>query len=1160
MATQQPVSALVGPLTSLKVGILPISTTTSDQVDPTLTPGLVETAVPIQPNSAASPMMIEKEGTSLQHGNTIEGSSVDATDPPHSAAIKVAQCKKKSIVAEVPTISGEAEASNPTNRDGEVANLNKDGNKDDFTTVGKNNKVKKASLAVHTPSPRAVNGDKGKAKVGAAGGACVGVASVQVVNKFGPLEEAMDMDQASAGANKTGMCTINKDQVIDVDQVLPTTTKRGPATSIDKDKQKASILGFIKITHAVPDDDAFLEDYLLEENMLDRMDQAIYVSHSVPESKKKAILNALTSKAKDVKAIDMSYCSVGEWIYFVEQARSLKINMDYAVEDVEEEVNYLGCIKGGLGCLSFVFSGLDVSPPWAACWKDWCKGLIGWLCSPKFNWVGVAVAVRALFIASGLYYCCWFGGLKGWYYGLGWGCNWFSKWAIYYSDISRLLGFMVGVGFCKVQDWRGWDMVRMLLFGPNMACCGLCLICCGPWLDWWGYFLAWFGLYMSWCSPCLALRGLNFPGWCLLFPLAWSWCAWCGLGWLGSDPCLALGSPLIAGYGAWCFRVVAPLGWKVIGLGPLMGLDMGLFLANYSWVFDRGEKQTCRSKSMNTTVLAFNPWRSRALGVGYVRLDINQRCVNSEASFFKSQASETWNELELEVVTLATDGTTCGLTMARNIKYRPPGTEINLLNDINFTLPEKRYQFVLFAQHLYFLWHGDINNQRPFTVPYSGFAVTKSLRTLPWQQIQKLFLSGFLSPLLISSYALTIPACYSFGLIFGRSGSGKTTLLQLIAGLTKPTSGSIYIQRYSDDDSPTQPPVLLSPERVGIVFQFPERYFVADNVFDEITFGLPRQKSNLKAKEHIARRIERAIASVGLNGISLDKNPNSLSGGFKRRLALAIQLVQRPEVLVLDEPLAGLELPFIHNLDWKARVDVVKLLKNLKKELTILAVLGNLLIKWPLSYPIAARYFFPGLWTIFTDWFGSWTFPRGCYRGDFYFGQIDLLFWFRMYRQTAYSEGQLMGFGSDYACIMINGKGEQSSGYWGINSKCFGILQSPANGVDLWSKGTDGLAVQHGSGVGWPEQPERIGVWAKLPEWPAGPVQPGRLALMAGADKGWIPCSPFEVSVVRAGKGTKCISICSGAPRIVHYRDIMAHIWAGDWQSGGHGVLFSWVD
>ncbi|KAF5755462.1 putative ABC transporter, AAA+ ATPase domain, P-loop containing nucleoside triphosphate hydrolase [Helianthus annuus] len=200
---------------------------------------------------------------------------------------------------------------------------------------------------------------------------------------------------------------------------------------------------------------------------------------------------------------------------------------------------------------------------------------------------------------------------------------------------------------------------------------------------------------------------------------------------------------------------------------------------------------------------------------------------------------------------------------ARDIKYRPPGTQINLLNDVSFTLPEK-----------------------------------------------------------------------SFGLIFGRSGSGKTTLLQLIAGLTKPTSGSIYVQRYSDDGSPTQPPVPLSSERVGIVFQFPERYFVADNVFDEITFGLPRQKSDLKVKELIARRLERAITSVGLNGIPLDKNPNSLSGGYKRRLALAVQLVQSPELLVLDEPLAG--------LDWKARADVVKLLKNLKKELTILVVSHDL--------------------------------------------------------------------------------------------------------------------------------------------------------------------------------------------------------------------------
>ncbi|GKD74882.1 ABC transporter I family member 11, chloroplastic [Tanacetum coccineum] len=182
--------------------------------------------------------------------------------------------------------------------------------------------------------------------------------------------------------------------------------------------------------------------------------------------------------------------------------------------------------------------------------------------------------------------------------------------------------------------------------------------------------------------------------------------------------------------------------------------------------------------------------------------------------------------------------------LVRDIRYRPPGTQLNLLNDVSFTLPEKR-------------------------VDYHHYLVIMN----------------------ICSVALTIPVCYSFGMIFGRSGSGKTTLLQLIAGLTKPTSGSIHIQRYNDDGSPNQPPVLLSPEKVGIVFQFPERYFVADNVLDEVIFGLPRQKSDQKVRELIAKRLERAITAVGLNGIPLDKNPNSLSGGYKRRLALAIQLV-----------------------------------------------------------------------------------------------------------------------------------------------------------------------------------------------------------------------------------------------------------------------------
>ncbi|CAK9183718.1 unnamed protein product [Ilex paraguariensis] len=200
---------------------------------------------------------------------------------------------------------------------------------------------------------------------------------------------------------------------------------------------------------------------------------------------------------------------------------------------------------------------------------------------------------------------------------------------------------------------------------------------------------------------------------------------------------------------------------------------------------------------------------------------------------------------------------------SKDLSYQPPGTQINLLNGVTLSIPEK-----------------------------------------------------------------------SFGLIFGRSGSGKTTLLQLIAGLSKPTSGSIYVQRYGDDGSTKQSPELLSPEKVGIVFQFPERYFVADNVLDEVTFGWPRQRGGPPLKELLASRLQRAIASVGLNGIYLDKDPHSLSGGYKRRLALAIQLVQTPDLLILDEPLAG--------LDWKARADVVKLLKDLKKEVTLLIVSHDL--------------------------------------------------------------------------------------------------------------------------------------------------------------------------------------------------------------------------
>ncbi|PKA63491.1 ABC transporter I family member 11, chloroplastic [Apostasia shenzhenica] len=147
-------------------------------------------------------------------------------------------------------------------------------------------------------------------------------------------------------------------------------------------------------------------------------------------------------------------------------------------------------------------------------------------------------------------------------------------------------------------------------------------------------------------------------------------------------------------------------------------------------------------------------------------------------------------------------------------------------------------------------------------------------------------------------------------------------------------AGSVYIQHYGEDEFPIGSPQLLLPERVGILFQFPERFFLADTVLEEVTFGWPRLKADFSIREQLASNLQYALNAVGLNSVSLQENPLSLSGGFKRRLALAVQLVQKPDLLLLDEPLAG--------LDWKARADVVKLLKHLKKELTILVVSHDL--------------------------------------------------------------------------------------------------------------------------------------------------------------------------------------------------------------------------
>lgn len=164
-------------------------------------------------------------------------------------------------------------------------------------------------------------------------------------------------------------------------------------------------------------------------------------------------------------------------------------------------------------------------------------------------------------------------------------------------------------------------------------------------------------------------------------------------------------------------------------------------------------------------------------------------------------------------------------------------------------------------------------------------------------------------------------------LIVGRSGNGKSTLLSLVAGLAEPTGGVIT---FSDLDPGVHLSAARRLDRVGLVFQFPERHFLGKNMLQELTFGWPQTNESFHERRRLALRLQEALAAVGMADFPLDTPVRSLSGGYKRRLALAIQLVRDPYVLCLDEPLAG--------LDWMARAEVTKLLANLRRERAVVVV------------------------------------------------------------------------------------------------------------------------------------------------------------------------------------------------------------------------------
>ena len=138
--------------------------------------------------------------------------------------------------------------------------------------------------------------------------------------------------------------------------------------------------------------------------------------------------------------------------------------------------------------------------------------------------------------------------------------------------------------------------------------------------------------------------------------------------------------------------------------------------------------------------------------------------------------------------------------------------------------------------------------------------------------------------------------------VIGHTGSGKTTLMQHLNGLLKPTSGQILLDGkdiWSDKKLTRQ-----SRFRVGLVFQYPEYQLFEETVYKDIAFG--PKNMGLKSDE-IDRRVREAAELVGITEAMLQASPFDLSGGQKRRAAIAGVIAMEPEVLILDEPTAGLD-------------------------------------------------------------------------------------------------------------------------------------------------------------------------------------------------------------------------------------------------------------
>lgn len=169
----------------------------------------------------------------------------------------------------------------------------------------------------------------------------------------------------------------------------------------------------------------------------------------------------------------------------------------------------------------------------------------------------------------------------------------------------------------------------------------------------------------------------------------------------------------------------------------------------------------------------------------------------------------------------------------------------------------------------------------------------------------------------VSDVSFTVESGEIIGII-GHTGSGKSTLVSHLNGLLKPSDGTILIENEDIWEKPKEIRKIRS--KVGLVFQYPEYQLFEETVFEDIAFG--PKNMGLKGEE-LENRVNEICEIIGIKPEYLEKSPFDLSGGEKRRVAIAGVMAMRPQIIIFDEPIAG--------LDPKGRQDIMKIIANYRK-------------------------------------------------------------------------------------------------------------------------------------------------------------------------------------------------------------------------------------